>query len=209
MKICSLSRTSGSGWLAVLLGLAIGSASLLAGGPIGMCASGVPILWPSGGVAIPFNPDQGTLGPLNHADAVALVREAFGAWEAVPTSTASYADNGTLPVDVDASNFAPFLFPEGPDGLSAVVFDSTGEIFDMLFGPGSGILGFAGPEWVDSGNCSILEGAAFLNGPAFVDTVAGLDVMVHEFGHYSGLGHTVVNGQIIIGDTSGPSPDNT
>ncbi len=77
------------------------------------------------------------------------------------------------------------------------------------------MLGFAGPEWVNTATGDILEGVSFMNGgsllgPGAFPVAEFLSVQVHEYGHYQNLAHTVVNGQIIAGpDSRGPSPFNT
>ena len=184
-----------------------------AGGPLAVHVPGRPYVWPDGGRAIPFHPDQGWLGTLDPAAAVAQTEAAFARWADVPTSTASYRNAGSLPVDVTHRNFLPYLFPSAPDGLNAIVYDEFGLIFELLFGPDSGVLGFAGPEWIDTDAGTIIEGVGFMNGRYLIEGFPEdemLSVQVHEFGHYSNLGHSVVNLQVaVLRDTTGPTPHDT
>ncbi|MEM9321259.1 MAG: hypothetical protein AAGA41_00380 [Pseudomonadota bacterium] len=197
----------------------LASASVLAGGPLNTNPAdpdGVE-RWPNGGTQIPYNIDQGGLGPLSPAEAVALVEGALMTWTSIPTASNAYVTTGQLAEDIDETNFAPFidnLFFGGntADGLSPIVFDEDGAIFAALFGPGTGVLGFASTDTRDAAGTPI-EAVQFLNGGSILGGFPVADfagVVFHEFGHYSGLGHTVVNGQnIALGDTTGPSPQNT
>ena len=192
-------------------------ASAHAAGPLANCGDGVPFLWPNGGRNIVWNADQGNLGALTKAQADTFVGTSFTQWQNVTSSTVSYLQGANLPLNVDETNFEPFFDAAAPDGLSAIVYDDTGAIFELLFGPDSGVLGFAGPEFGDPATCTIIEGLAFLNGPEFspADPNTGLSIMVHEFGHFSNLAHTQTNGGILLGiavavpETSGPAPFNT
>lgn len=191
------------------------------GGPLVVATDGTPIGWASAN-PVPYHTDQGGLGLLSNAAAVARVGTLFQPWEDVATAVISFDRAGTTAVDVDETNFGSFLGPFGgtttPLGQNVIVFDADGSIFDMLYGIGTRVLGFASPTFSSNGGspipignpvppgARIVEGLAFLNGK-FID---GIDdpgqgnseislplfdaVFVHEFGHFAGLGHTQIHG---------------
>ncbi|MBT8069060.1 MAG: pre-peptidase C-terminal domain-containing protein [Gammaproteobacteria bacterium] len=203
--------------LAVMFGTVV-TLPAIAGGPLGLNPNDPDNFerWPNGGVNIPYQPDQGGLGSLSNAEATALVDTAYQVWEDVPTATATYSNNGQMPFDITVDNYFPFVtnlfFGENvSDGFSPIAFDEDGSIFVDLFGV-SGVLGFASSDTFDANGVPI-EAVSFLNGGSILNGFPKADfygVMVHEFGHYSGMAHTVVNGQnVALGDTSGPTPNNT
>ena len=73
---------------------------------------GQPLRWPNGGTNIPWNPDQGTLGPLSNAAAVALVGTAFDAWESPSTSGRSYLEGHAVAGRRDHRQLLPVLLPD-------------------------------------------------------------------------------------------------
>ncbi len=148
----------------VAVGILLGTAyAARAAGPLLVNGAGEPLKWETS-VPVPFSPDQGTLGTLTNALAGILVTVNFAAWEAVPTSTISFTNAGTLPVDVTVDNI--FTFLGVCEGVSPIIFDTDGSITDFLFGPGAGdvILGFAGPECGLFVPPRITEAIAILNG---------------------------------------------
>ncbi|MFQ6113142.1 MAG: hypothetical protein ACE5NG_03520 [bacterium] len=176
------------------------ASSLFAGGPLVVNGAGEPLLWSS---PVAYTADQGTLGSLNNAEAVALVNSLFQVWQDVPTSSISFTQAGLLSVDVDSSNFESFIGVS--DGISPIIFDADGSLTDAILGEGarSSVLGFAGPEDGTFVPPVITEGFAVLNG-LFIDGVSSsgnpeltIDqfkgVFVHEFGHFCNLDHTQIN----------------
>ena len=193
----------------------------LAGGPLVSSTDGKPVGWDTS-AAVGYTTDRSGLGLLSRSEAVRLTGDLFATWENVPTATIAFVRAGGLSVDVDETNFGPYLGPYGgataPLGQSVIVFDADGSIFDALYGVGTSVLGFASPTFLSDGTSTvaigdpvppgshIVEGLAFLNGkwidgvddPAAGNHEISLDlfkaVFVHEFGHFAGLDHTQVHG---------------
>ncbi len=219
--------------LAFLVMLLTAPGMALGGGPLAVTTDGVPVGWDTAN-PVPYHTDQGGLGSLSNTDAVALVETLFARWADVPTATIAFNRAGTTTVDINASNFGPFLGPFGgatsPTGQNVIVFDADGAIFDTLFGVGTQVLGFADPTFFSDGastmqigdpvppGAKIIEGLAFLNGK-FID---GVDdpgsgnfevplatfeaVFVHEFGHFAGLDHTQIHGLRGLPESDSPFP---
>ena len=199
-----------AGWLLLCAAgclLAAGAAPVRGAGPLAVSTAAVPVIWRDSVSPfnprsdIPYNPDLGPLGTQTESQAQALVTEFFQVWEDVPDCVAGYVNNGSMPEDVNGTNFNTYVDVAG-DGLNPIVFDTDGTIHDALFGGGNSVLGFAGFVSFFPDSARIFEGQAAFNG-RFIDgnaangEVGSLNVFkgtfVHEFGHYSGLDHAQIN----------------
>ncbi len=114
-------------------------------------------------------------------------------------------------MDVNENNFFPFLFGQ-PDTMHSIIYDQDGAILNLLAGEDSGILGLTHNEF-DVASGEIVDANIVFNGAA-IDTLASasefLGIQVHEIGHFSGLHHSVVNGELFTkDDNTGPTPYDT
>lgn len=220
-------RIKSQAGLRVLAGMAamLCWASLLyASGPLDLFAPGVPyaygpLTFNQFGGNVPFKTDLSGLGFLTKAQADALSIGSMAEWTAVPTASLSLAFAGNitdefgvpLGVDIDETNF-DLVFGVFNGGGIDVIYDANGAIFDALFGPGSGVVGFGPPEFFYNDVPEIAESIALLNGsfidPGDVNPFPGASFQgdfTHEFGHTVGLAHTQTNGAILFfGDNTAP-----
>jgi hypothetical protein len=161
--------------------------------------------------AVPWDVETGTLGSASNAAAKAAVAAAFAKWSAPSTTTIVISGTpGSLGIDVDntcpgSTCYSNFYFGV-TDGLSPVIFDNDGSITNALTGSFCGFGGQAGfhGSTSDGGLTWTLEGAMVLDG-AWLGGVCGSlsladfgTTITHEAGHFLGLGHVVVNGELVM-----------
>jgi uncharacterized protein (TIGR03437 family) len=170
-----------------------------AGTSLAVTPSGKEVAWRAG-TTITYHVDQGPLGTLNNDQAVAMVDELFGLWQNVPTASLSLQRAGSLPVDVTAANFASYR-SNSADAYHPIIFDTDGSITDSVFGAGASdfTAGFSGPSWVVGGfsDGEIRDASAILNAKflssGYGTAIEFKAIMLHEFGHFLGIGHSQVN----------------
>ena len=179
----------------------------LAWNPISV-QSGGALRWDAS-AAIEWNPDGGVLGRWSNATATAEMGTALGVWQNVSTAVITYSQGTQIentsgtPVDVDSSNYAEII---NLPGQNPIIYDNDRDIYDMLGVP-DGVLGFAGVLRTD-GAGTITQGFAVFQGDWIDDDTGDVGdvtdlvyqgVVVPEFGHFSGLGHTTVNRHLTSG----------
>jgi hypothetical protein len=170
---------------------------------------GQPVNWSGGQVR--YYVDQGSLGSLSNAQAVAMVDAAAAIWSAVPTAAVQLTDAGSLAEDVNGSNVlagngffaAPSdVTPSATGTPVAVIFDSDGSVIDALEGVGASTpsnCALNGPLlWIDNmnPNATFAHGVIVLNGRC-ASSASLLETMSYQleraFGRILGLDFSQVN----------------
>jgi len=186
-----------------LAALQSGSTGLEAGGPLLISKDGKPRKW---GTSRPvtLNPDRGSLGRITSP--LSVLQSAVSQWNEVATSSLRVEVGALLPNDVEGLTEAEFTaLISKDDNTNPVIFDSTGAMFEAVYGDRSGVVGVAGPSLVRSSDGVIVKGFAMFNGEGASDLSVELTraAMTHEIGHLLNLEHAQINGNRIGGTVPG------
>jgi hypothetical protein len=163
---------------------------------------------------VAYRTDGGGLGLWSNTAANARVQAMFQVWQDVPTAGITFNRVGAISAvpgfsDGDVSTVAELDAVAGSCGSGAqspVVYDADGSLFAALFGPGSAVIGFAGPCVINSAG-RIVSSLALLNGGFLDGGLANGEltenefeaVFIHEFGHFFGLDHAQANVNCLFG----------
>ena len=155
--------------------------------------------------------DRGDLSPsFKNADGVRLIQSAFdrwqnGMWSGQRIIGLNVQYKGLTGVDITKDNFRQF------EGETVIIFDVDGSILNALLGSGASgeVLGLGEVTDTDDLKGFFISGRATLNGSTIGKPGLGdfEGTVVHELGHFLGLGHTYVAHELVKnGDPSDDGP---
>src|SRR5690242_734155 len=202
------------------------SGPLVVGGP-NFGISGQPFTWDPAKMPIQYRIDHGPMAVnpsgttvIDNTTGLQRVQNIFGVWQSVSTAALSYSNAGPLlPVGsyaqgADLNTLAQYNDVVGScrNGTqNPVVFDADGQLMSSL-GLSASVIGFASSCALDPSTGHIVGALLVMNGK-FQNGVNvsgdhelsanGFDeAITHEIGHFSGLGHSQINVDLLTSPSS-------
>lgn len=188
----------------------LSAAALFAGGPIEYLADGRALKQDASKPFV-YHVETGALtANIDGETANSFVNETFAIWNAVPGSALQIQAGDRAAADIQTLDEINAIFQPA---RNTIVFDQDGSLFEE-FGADSFVLAFTS-HFPSYSTEHLGTGFVIFGGPAMSSftTQAIKRIMVHEFGHLLGLGHSIVNGDLdstgLQYETFGRPPANT